>query len=159
MLKSDECNVLRLDFWWRENIKYYNNNPNDYFTINTYFIPCFLFIFSDIPYLRVLHLHHNQLQKVEANAFEMIPQLVSLDLSHCGIKKVAAKAFAQLTTLEKLFLQHNQITELRQKTVESITGKGWMVTRCMSWIVEREENLVLPKKPELAKSLLDNAPK
>ena len=33
---------------------------------------------SDIPYLRVLHLDHNPLNKVEANAFEMIPQLVSL---------------------------------------------------------------------------------
>ena len=57
------------------------------------------------------------------NAFEMIPQLVSLDLSHCNIKRVAARAFAQLTSLEKLFLQHNQISELRQKTVESITGE------------------------------------
>ena len=108
--------------------------------LNTYtYLSCVFCLFSDIPYLRVLQLHHNQLQKVEANAFEMIPQLVSLDLSHCGIKKVAAKAFAQLTSLEKLFLQHNQITELRQKTVESITGKGWMVTRCMSWILERKK--------------------
>ena len=39
------------------------------------------------------------------------------------IKRVAARAFAQLTSLEKLFLQHNQISELRQKTVESITGE------------------------------------
>ncbi len=61
--------------------------------------------------------------QVEANAFEMIPQLVSLDLSYCNIRRVAAKAFAQLGSLEKLFLQHNRITELRQKTVESITGK------------------------------------
>ena len=83
----------------------------------------FFLLLADIPYLRVLHLDHNPLQKVEANAFEMIPQLVSLDLSHCGIKKVAAKAFAQLTSLEKLFLQHNHISELRQKTVESIQGK------------------------------------
>ena len=79
--------------------------------------------FPDIPYLRSLHLDRNPLQKVEANAFEMIPQLVSLDLSHCNIKRVAARAFAQLTSLEKLFLQHNQIAELRQKTVESITGE------------------------------------
>ena len=82
------------------------------------------FCFSDIPYLRGLKFDRNPIQKVEANAFQMIPQLVSLDLSHCNIKRVAARAFAQLNSLEKLFLQHNHISELRQKTVESITGKS-----------------------------------
>ena len=81
-----------------------------------------LIFFSDIPYLRTLHLNHNPLQKVEANAFEMIPQLVSLDLSHCEIKRVAAKAFNQIEALEKLYLNSNQIKEIKQKTVDTIRG-------------------------------------
>ena len=77
---------------------------------------------SDIPYLRDLHLHHNPLQKIEANAFEMVPQLVSLDLSHASIKRVAAKAFSHLGQLQKLTLKNNKLSELRQKTVETIKG-------------------------------------
>ena len=82
------------------------------------------FFFSDIPYLRELHLNRNPLQKVEANAFVMVPELVSLDLSHCNIKRIAAKGFAQLNSLEKLYINHNEIRELKRATVETFKGNN-----------------------------------
>ena len=81
-----------------------------------------LLFFSDIPYLRELHLNRNPLQKVEANAFVMVPELVSLDLSHCNIKRIAAKGFAQLNSLEKLYINHNEIRELKRATVDTFKG-------------------------------------
>ena len=84
------------------------------------------FSFSDIPYLRELHLNRNPLQKIEANAFVMVPDLVSLDLSHSNIKRVAAKAFSQLDSLEKLYINHNEIRELKRATVETFKGINMM---------------------------------
>ena len=84
------------------------------------------FYFSDIPYLRELHLNRNPLQKIEANAFVMVPDLVSLDLSHSNIKRVAAKAFSQLDSLEKLYINHNEIRELKRATVETFKGNNMM---------------------------------
>ena len=84
------------------------------------------FYFSDIPYLRELHLNRNPLQKIEANAFVMVPDLVSLDLSHSNIKRVAAKAFSQLDSLEKLYINHNEIRELKRATVETFKGNIMM---------------------------------
>ena len=82
--------------------------------------------FSDIPYLRELHLNRNPLQKIEANAFVMVPDLVSLDLSHSNIKRVAAKVFSQLDSLEKLYINHNEIRELKRATVETFKGNNMM---------------------------------
>ena len=74
--------------------------------------------FIGLHKLKELHLHHNELMKIDgdfAEKFAPLSQLKILIIGKNRLKELSVNALVLLENLEELYLHHNQLSRIRAR--------------------------------------------
>lgn len=78
--------------------------------------------FSQLGFLNLLSLTHNQLTYIPNMAFQGLQNIKWLRLSHNSVNYMATEAFAGLFTLTRLSLDHNELQFFPTETMTRYDG-------------------------------------
>ncbi|XP_037317824.2 leucine-rich repeat-containing G-protein coupled receptor 5-like [Pungitius pungitius] len=95
--------------------------------------------FSGCQSLQTIDLHHNEIEELEENTFQVLMSLRSLDLSWNRLSSVKPTSFSALPALTKLDLSSNQLSSLPLIGLQTLTHLRLAGNTQLMALMRREE--------------------